>query len=150
MWLNACSSGLSVASGISSVATLSTFISLPVGIPLGTMSLAAAGVSGIATVLSNRYQRKFAKVTKLTGIVTLALAMFETSVSKALNDHKIDEWESAMHQALYYKLFNPSGMKVFGTHTFYEGGVEPTPYDLENGRLYKLQLWQAIRTIYER
>ena len=29
-------------------------------------------------------------------------------------------------------------------------GVEPTPHDLENSRLYKLQLWQAIRTIYER
>ena len=28
--------------------------------------------------------------------------------------------------------------------------VEPTPHDLENGQLYKLQLWQAIRTIYER
>ena len=46
-------------------------------------------------------------------------------------------------------------MKVFGTHTFYEGGggggVEPTlPYDPENGNLYELQLWQAIRTIYER
>ena len=24
------------------------------------------------------------------------------------------------------------------------GGVESTPYDLENGRFYKLQLWQAI------
>ena len=30
------------------------------------------------------------------------------------------------------------------------GGVEPTPHDFENGRLYNLQLWQAIRTIYER
>ena len=31
------------------------------------------------------------------------------------------------------------------------GVVEPTlPYDPENGRLYELQLWQAIRTIYER
>ena len=33
---------------------------------------------------------------------------------------------------------NPSCTKVFGTHTFYEGkggGVEPTPHDLENGRL---------------
>ena len=44
--------------------------------------------------------------------------------------------------------------KVFGTHTFYEGGgggePPPPPYDLENGRLCKLQFWQAIRTIYER
>ena len=31
------------------------------------------------------------------------------------------------------------------------GVVEPTlPCDPENGRLYELQLWQAIRTIYER
>ena len=30
------------------------------------------------------------------------------------------------------------------------GGIEPTPHDLEKGRLYELQLWQANRTIYER
>ena len=31
------------------------------------------------------------------------------------------------------------------------GEVEPTPlHDFGNGRLYNLQLWQAIRTIYER
>ena len=30
------------------------------------------------------------------------------------------------------------------------GEGESTPYDLENGRLYKLQLWHAIRNIYER
>ena len=41
-WLNACSSGLSVASGISSVATLSTFIGLSVSIPLGMVSLDGA------------------------------------------------------------------------------------------------------------
>ena len=52
---------------------------------------------------------------------------------------------------------NPSCTKVFGTHTFYEGGgggggwwLSRPSYDLENGRLYKLQLWQAIITIYER
>ena len=37
-------SGLSVASGISSVATLSTFIGLPVSIPLGAVSLAGSSV----------------------------------------------------------------------------------------------------------
>ena len=34
-WLNACSSGISVATGISSVATFATFIGLPVLISLG-------------------------------------------------------------------------------------------------------------------
>ena len=38
-WLNACSSGLGVASGISSVAMLSMLIGLPVSIPLGAVSL---------------------------------------------------------------------------------------------------------------
>ena len=33
-WLNACSSGISVATGISSVATFATFIGLPVSISL--------------------------------------------------------------------------------------------------------------------
>ena len=42
VWLNACSSILSIATGISSVATLSTSIGLPVSIPLGAVSLAGA------------------------------------------------------------------------------------------------------------
>ena len=37
--LNACSSGISVATGISSVATFATFIGLPVSILLGVASL---------------------------------------------------------------------------------------------------------------
>ena len=45
-WLNACSNSLSIATGISSVATLSTFIGIPVSIPLGATSLAGASVSG--------------------------------------------------------------------------------------------------------
>ena len=49
--LNACPSGLSVASGISSVATMSTFIGLPVSIPLGEISLAGASVSGARVVV---------------------------------------------------------------------------------------------------
>ena len=41
-WLNACSSGISVATGISSVAAFATFIGLPVSIPLGAASLTGA------------------------------------------------------------------------------------------------------------
>ena len=41
-WLNACSSGISIATGISSVATFATLIGLPVGIPMGAASLTAA------------------------------------------------------------------------------------------------------------
>ena len=48
MWLNACSCGLSIASGISSVAMLSMFIILPVSIPLGAVSLAGVNISGVA------------------------------------------------------------------------------------------------------
>ena len=91
-WLNACSSSLSIASGISSVATLSTFIGLPVSIPLGVISLTGVSVSGVATALTKKYQKKLSKVTKLTDI-TSAIAVFEMSVSKALNNGKIDEEE---------------------------------------------------------
>ena len=37
MWLNACSSGISVATGISIVATFVTFVGLPVSAALGAV-----------------------------------------------------------------------------------------------------------------
>ena len=65
--------------------------------------------------------------------------------------NKIEERNGPLETTLQLLYFNPSCTKVFGTHTFYEGGgLSRPPYDLKNGRLYKLQLWQAIRTIYER
>ena len=106
MWLNACSSSLSIATGISSVATLSTLISLPVSIPLGAISLAGVSINGMATALTKKYQKKLLKVTKLVDIVTSALAVFETSVSKALNNGKIDEAEFNVLQTLYSKSLN--------------------------------------------
>ena len=58
MWLNACSSSLSIATGISSVATFSTFIGLPVSISLGVASLTGAIASGIISVLTKKHQKK--------------------------------------------------------------------------------------------
>ena len=46
-WLNACSSSLSIATGISSVATFATFIGLPVSMALGVASLTGAIAGGI-------------------------------------------------------------------------------------------------------
>ena len=82
VWLNDCLSGISIASGISNVAMLSTFIDLTVSIPLGAISLAGANVSGVASTLTKKYQKKLAKVTKLVDIVTSALDKhtFETSI----------------------------------------------------------------------
>ena len=42
MWLNACSSGISVASGISSAATFATFIGILVSAALGAASMTGA------------------------------------------------------------------------------------------------------------
>ena len=106
VWLNASSSVITVASGISSVATLSTLIGLPVSIPLAAVSLTGAGLSGITTALTKKYQRKLSKVTKLIDEVTSALAVFETSASKALNDGRIDEREFAMLHTLYFKVIS--------------------------------------------
>ena len=106
MWLNACSSGLSVATGISSLATLTTFIGLPLSIPLGAVSLAGASVSGVANALTKKYQMKLTKVTKLVDIVTSALSVSETSISRVLNNGEIDEWKFSMLQTLYSKSLN--------------------------------------------
>ena len=50
-----------MASGISSVATLSMLIGLPVSIPLETVSLAAGSGSGKAKTLTKKYQRNSRK-----------------------------------------------------------------------------------------
>ena len=55
MWLNACSSGISVATGTSSVATFALFIGLPVSISLGAASLTGAIASGRNTRSTIKY-----------------------------------------------------------------------------------------------
>ena len=75
-------------------------------IPLDAISLAGVSLSGVTMALTKKYQKKLSKVTKLTDIVTSAIAIFETSVSKALSNGKIDEEEFNMLQMLYFKTLN--------------------------------------------
>ena len=89
-WLNACSSGISVATGISSVATFVTFIRIPVSAALGAASMTGAIASGIISVLAKKYQKKLKKVTRLIDIVTPALVVFERVTSGALKNGIID------------------------------------------------------------
>ena len=72
-WLNACSSGISIAIGISSIATFATFIRIPVSTALGAASMTGAISSGIISVLTKKYQQKLKKVTKSINIITPAL-----------------------------------------------------------------------------
>ena len=88
------------------MAILSTFISLPVSIPLGVVSLAGASVSGVATALTSKYQKNLIKVTKLVDIVTSVIVVFETSISKALNNDEIDEREFQVLQNFNLKVIN--------------------------------------------
>ena len=105
-WLNACSSSLSIATGISSVATFATFIGLPVSISLGAASLTVAIASGIISALTKKYQQKLKKVTKLIGIVTPALVVFERVVSGTLKGGVIDEEEFNSIQTLHLETLN--------------------------------------------
>ena len=105
-WLNACSSSLSITTGISGVVTFSTFIGLLVSIPLGVASLTETIASGIISVLTKKYQKKLSKVTNLTDIMTPALAVFEMSLSKALKNGKIDEQEFNMLQTFHLNMTN--------------------------------------------
>ena len=106
MWLNACSSGISVATGISSVATFATFVRILVSTALGAVSMTGAIASGIISVLTKKYQQKLKKVTCLIDIVTLALVVFERVVSGTLKNGVIDEEEFNTLQALHLERLN--------------------------------------------
>ena len=105
-WLNACSSGTSIASGISSVATFATFIRIPVSAALGAASMTGAIASGIISVLTKKYQKKLKKVTHLTDIVTPALVIFERVVSGALKNGIINEEEFNKLETLHLETLN--------------------------------------------
>ena len=105
-WLNACSSGISVATGISSVATFATFVWLPVSISLGAASLTGAIASGIISTLTKRYQKKLKKVTRLIDIVTPASVVYERVMSGALKNGVIDEDEFNTLQTLHLETLN--------------------------------------------
>ena len=102
-WLNACSSGISVATGISSVATFATFVGLPVNISLGAASLTEVIASGIIFTLTKRYQKKLKKVTKLIDIIDV---VFDRVIFVVLKDGIIDEEEFNTLQTLHLETLN--------------------------------------------
>ena len=105
-WLNPCSSGISVAIGISSVATFAPFVGLPVSMALGAASMTGAIASGIISMLTKKYQKKLKKVTHLIDIVTPALVVFERVISGALKNGVIDEEEFNTLQTLHLETLN--------------------------------------------
>ena len=106
MWLNACSSRISVATGISSVATFATFVGLPVSVALGAASLTGAIAGGIISMLTKKYQKKRKKVTHLIDIITQATVVFDRVISAALKDGIIDEEEFNTLQTLHLETLN--------------------------------------------
>ena len=100
-WLNACSRGISIATGISSVATFSTFVRLPVSISLGAASLTGVIASGIISTLIKKYQKKLKKVMQLIDIIMRATVVFERVISGALKDGVVDEEDFNMLQTLH-------------------------------------------------
>ena len=100
-WLNACSSRISVATGISSVATFATFVGLPGSMALGAASLTGAIASGIILTLTKKYQKKLKKVTHLIDIIMQATVIFDRVISLALKDSIIDEEEFNTLQTLH-------------------------------------------------
>ena len=105
-WLNACSSGISVATGISSVATFATFVGLPVSISLGAASLTGVIASGIISTLTKKYHKKLRKVTCLIDIVTRATVVFDRVISVALKDGIINEEQFNTLQTLHLETLN--------------------------------------------
>ena len=113
-WLNAWSSGISVATGISTVATFATFVRLPVSVVLGAASMTGAIASGIISTLTKKYQKKLKKVTRLIDIITPALVVFERVISGALKNGIIDEEEFNTLQMLHLETLNELRVSIAG------------------------------------
>ena len=105
-WLNACSSRISVATGISGVATFATFVGLPVSVALGAASLTGAIAGGIISTLTKKYQKKLKKITRLIDIIMLATVVFDRVISVALRDGIIDEEEFNTLETLHLETLN--------------------------------------------
>ena len=103
MLLNASSSAFTIASSVSSIATAATIFGIPISAGLGGVVLAGSASAGFTTALVKKYQKNLNKVIKLYDIVTSAIAVFETSISQALNGGKIDLKEFQFLQGTYYK-----------------------------------------------
>lgn len=87
--INTGASALSVGSGVSAIATGATFVGIPVAAGLGAVALASSVTSGFTGASVKKYQRKINSVNALLDIVTSTIAVFENSVSQALNDGRI-------------------------------------------------------------
>ena len=103
-WLNACSSGISVATGISSVATFATLIGIPGSMVLGAASITGSIASGIISMLAKKYQKKLKKVTRLIDIITPELVVFERVISGELKNGVINEFNTL--QTLHLETLN--------------------------------------------
>ena len=57
-------------------------------------------------MLTKKYQKKLAKVAKLVNTVTTALSVFEMSISKVLNDGRIQEQEFVMLWTFHLGVLN--------------------------------------------
>ena len=99
-------SGISIATGISSVATFATFIGIPISTALDAASMNGAIASGIISVPTKRYQQKLKKVMHLIDIVTPASAVFERVVSGTLKNGIIDEEEFNTIQTLHLEMLS--------------------------------------------
>ena len=105
-WLNACLSGISIATGIFGIATFARFIGIPVSTALGAASMTGAIASGIISMLTKKYQKKLKKVMKLIDIVTPALVVSERVVSSALKNGVINEEKFNTLQMLHLEMLN--------------------------------------------
>ena len=88
------------------MATLATFIGIPVSTALGAASMTGVIASGIISALTKKYQKKLKKVMRLIDIITPALVVFERVVSGALKNGVIDEEEFNMLQTLHLETLN--------------------------------------------
>ena len=107
--LNVVSSTLTVGSGISTIAASTSVVGIPVAVGLGGVALCCLICSGVASVVTKKYQNKLNKVMKLIIIVLPSIKVFEKGISKSLEDGEIDTKEFEILQESYYETLDKIG-----------------------------------------
>lgn len=107
---NASTNGLSVAFGVGGLVTSLSVLGIPVSIGLGSVAVASAISGAITTIFVKKYQQKLSRNEKLYDVVTSAWAVFETNISRSLqNGTLIDEKEFNLIQSTYFESMRKIG-----------------------------------------
>ena len=98
-------SSVALVSGVSTIRTSVTIVGLPISTSLAIVSTVSTCVGAFLLLTSRKYKKKLLKCYELLDKITTSLAIFETLISRSIDDGSvIDAKEFHKLQTLYLQL----------------------------------------------